>query len=201
MWFRMAGMKILGRRDVWVGVVVLGVGCAGLRLAVGQSHASEFPAGKSGQADGTKTVPANDKPGAVAGAGAGVGAAVEGGGTLGAARVIPFEGMTVRTMANGGESRDIAHGTLATGETVNLHQSMQVVGATPSALHVIQHSEFILVREGELEFDHEVDGKTVAEKVGAGGVIYVAYGTRHSLKNVGTVPAKYFVVAIGGDAK
>jgi mannose-6-phosphate isomerase-like protein (cupin superfamily) len=191
MWFRMAGMKILGRRDVWVGVVVLGVGCAGLRLAVGQSHASEFPAGKSGQADGTKTVPANDKPGA----------AVEGAGTVGAARVIPFEGMAVRTMANGGESRDIAHGTLATGETVNLHQSMQVVGATPSALHVIQHSEFILVREGELEFDHEVDGKTVAEKVGAGGVIYVAYGTRHALKNVGTVPAKYFVVAMGGDAK
>jgi mannose-6-phosphate isomerase-like protein (cupin superfamily) len=191
MWFRMAGMKILGRRDVWVGVVVLGVGCAGLRLAVGQSHASEFPAGKSGQADGTKTVPANDKPGA----------AVEGAGTVGAARVIPFEGMAVRTMANGGESRDIAHGTLATGETVNLHQSMQVVGATPNAPHVIQHSEFILVREGELEFDHEVDGKMVAEKVGAGGVIYVAYGTRHALKNVGTVPAKYFVVAMGGDAK
>jgi mannose-6-phosphate isomerase-like protein (cupin superfamily) len=187
----MAGMKILGRRDVWVGVVVLGVGCAGLRLAVGQSHASEFPAGKSGQADGTKTVPANDKPGA----------AVEGAGTVGAARVIPFEGMAVRTMANGGESRDIAHGTLATGETVNLHQSMQVVGATPNAPHVIQHSEFILVREGELEFDHEVDGKMVAEKVGAGGVIYVAFGTRHALKNVGTVPAKYFVVAMGGDAK
>ena len=191
MWFRMAGMKILGRRDVWVGVVVLGVGCAGLRLAVGQSHASEFPAGKSGQADGTKTVPANDKPGA----------AVEGAGTVGAARVIPFEGMAVRTMANGGESRDIAHGTLATGETVNLHQSMQVVGATPNAPHVIQHSEFILVREGELEFDHEVDGKMVAEKVGPGGAIYVAFGTRHALKNVGTVPARYFVVAIGGDAK
>jgi len=66
---------------------------------------------------------------------------------------------------------------------------------------VIQHSEFILVREGELEFDHEVDGKMVAEKAGPGGVIYVAYGTRHTVKNVGTVPAKYFVVAIGGDAK
>ena len=128
-------------------------------------------------------------------------AAVVGAGTVGAARVIPLEGMAVRTMANGGESRDIAHGTLATGETVNLHQSMQVVGATPNAPHVIQHSEFILVREGELEFDHEVDGKTVAEQVGPGGVIYVAFGTRHALKNVGTVPAKYFVVAIGGDAK
>jgi mannose-6-phosphate isomerase-like protein (cupin superfamily) len=66
---------------------------------------------------------------------------------------------------------------------------------------VIQHSEFILVREGELEFQHEVTGQMVAEKVGPGGVVYVAYGTRHTAKNVGTVPAKYFVVAIGGDAK
>jgi mannose-6-phosphate isomerase-like protein (cupin superfamily) len=183
-------MKNFGRWDVWVGVVVLAVVGASLRV-VGQSHASEFPAPKNGPAAGAPTVPANDKPAA----------AVEGGGTVGAARVIPFDGMPVRTMANGGESRDIAHGTLATGETVNLHQSMQVVGATPSALHVIQHSEFILVREGELEFDHEVAGQIVAEKVGPGGAIYVAYGTRHALKNVGTVPAKYFVVAIGGDAK
>jgi len=109
--------------------------------------------------------------------------------------------MAVRTMANGGESRDIAHGTLATGESVNLHQSMQVVGAAPNPLHVIQHSEFILVREGELEFQHEAEGKVVAEKVGPGGVFYVAFGTRHTVKNVGTVPARYFVVAIGGDAK
>lgn len=104
-------------------------------------------------------------------------------------------------MPNGGESRDIAHGTLATGETVNLHQSMQVVGATPNPPHVIQHSEFILVREGELEFQHETGGQMVAEKAGPGGVIYVAFGTRHTVKNVGTVPARYFVVAIGGDAK
>jgi hypothetical protein len=96
-------------------------------------------------------------------------APVVGAGTVGAARAIAFEGMAVRTMANGGESRDIAHGTLATGETVNLHQSMQVVGAVANAPHVIQHSEFILVREGELEFDHEVDGQMVAEKVGPGG--------------------------------
>ena len=124
-----------------------------------------------------------------------------GAGTLGPAHAIGYDAMAVRTMANGGESRDIAHGTLATGETVNLHQSMQVAEAVPNALHVIQHTEFILVREGELEFQHEVDGKTVAERVGPGGVFYVAFGTNHTVKNVGTVPAKYFVVAIGGDAK
>ena len=141
----------------------------------------------------SRTIPANESPAPPAPATAA--------GTLGAARVIGFDQMPTRTMANGGESRDIAHGTLATGETVNLHQSMQVVGATPNPAHVIQHSEFILVREGELEFQHEVAGKMVSEKAGPGSVIYVAFGTLHTVKNVGSVPARYFVIAIGGDAK
>ena len=123
-------------------------------------------------------------------------------GTMGPAHAIAYEAMPVRTMANGGESRDIAHGTLATGETVNLHQSMQVAEAVPNPLHVIQHTEFILVREGILKFQHEfAAGKIVTERVGPGGVFYVAYGTNHTVKNVGGVPARYFVVAIGGDAK
>ena len=66
---------------------------------------------------------------------------------------------------------------------------------------LIQHSEFILVREGELEFQHESAAGVVSEKVGPGGVFYVAFGTRHTGKNVGGVPAQHFVVAIGGDAK
>ena len=59
----------------------------------------------------------------------------------------------------------------------------------------------IFVREGELEFQHEVAGQMVSEKAGPGGAIYVAFGTRHTVKNVGAVPARYFVIAIGGDAK
>jgi len=121
---------------------------------------------------------------------------------LSTARAFAFDQMSVRTMPNGGESRDIVAGTLATGETVRLHQSMQVAGAVPNPLHVIEHSEFILVREGEMEFQHQnADGKVVSERVGPGGVFYVAFGTNHTVKNVGQVPARYFVVAIGGDAK
>lgn len=122
--------------------------------------------------------------------------------SLAVSRAFAFDEMPVRTMANGGESRDIVHGTLATGENVALHQSMQVVEAVPNPLHVIQHSEFILMREGEMEFQHEdAEGTVVAERVGAGGVFYVAHGTRHTVKNVGGIPASYFVVAIGGDAQ
>jgi len=46
-------------------------------------------------------------------------------------------------------------------------------------------------------FDH--DG--TSEKAGPGDVIYVPLGTVHRVRNVGTVPAKYVVVAIGGDVK
>jgi mannose-6-phosphate isomerase-like protein (cupin superfamily) len=117
-------------------------------------------------------------------------------------RVFVFDRLPIRTMANGGESRDITHGVLATGETLNLHESTQVVGAAPNPMHVIQHSEFILVRDGTLEFQHEdAAGKVVTETVGPGGVILVAFGTKHTVRNIGNVPAKYFVIAIGGDAK
>jgi mannose-6-phosphate isomerase-like protein (cupin superfamily) len=176
------------RRDLLFALPVVAASSA----LLAQVHASESPMPQNSQPP-ARTVPEHEAPAPPAAAVAA--------GTLGAARAIGFDQMAVRTMANGGESRDIAHGTLATGETVNLHQSMQVAGAAPNPLHVIQHSEFILVREGELEFQHEVAGQIVSEKVGPGGVFYVAFGTRHAVKNVGSGPARYFVIAIGGDAK
>jgi mannose-6-phosphate isomerase-like protein (cupin superfamily) len=151
-------------------------------------HASEFPAPQS-QQPASGTVPANDKPGPVAG-----------GGTLGAARAIPMDSVPATATANGGERRQMLHGTLATGEPVELHQSMQNPGTPAPALHVIHHSEMILVREGTLKFQHEVDGKVVEETVGPGGVFYIAYGTQHAVSNAGTTQARYFVVEIGGDA-
>ena len=86
---------------------------------------------------------------------------------------------------------------VATGEAVHIHQSLQPPGTQPGAPHAIQHSEFILVTEGTLEIAH--DGKT--ERAGPGDVIYIAHGTVHQARNAGSGPAKYTVVAIGGDAK
>jgi mannose-6-phosphate isomerase-like protein (cupin superfamily) len=118
-------------------------------------------------------------------------------GALAQSKVFPFDQMTVKKSANGSESRDVLHGALATGEVVGMHESIQPAGATPVALHAIQHSELIMVQEGTVGFEH--DGKT--ESVGAGGVIYVAFGTMHRIKNIGDGPAKYFVVQVGGDTK
>ena len=118
-------------------------------------------------------------------------------GDLMASRVFTQAAGSVRTMANGGQSRDILYGALATGEAINVHESAQPAGAKPNPLHTIEHSELILVREGTLAFMH--DG--LEEKAGPGDLIYVSYGTLHTVRNVGDVPAKYVVIAMGGDTK
>jgi mannose-6-phosphate isomerase-like protein (cupin superfamily) len=112
-------------------------------------------------------------------------------------KVYGWDALPVVRRPNGGEGREIVSGVLATGETVALHASVQPVGAAPNPAHRIAHSEVILVSEGTLEFTH--DGRT--DRVGPGGVIFVALGTMHGLRNVGDVSARYFVVAIGGDVK
>ncbi len=86
---------------------------------------------------------------------------------------------------------------LPTGEAIALHETVQPVGVKPNAPHRIDHSEVITVIEGTVAFEH--DGK--AEIVGQGGVIFVAMGTLHTVRNVGNVPAKYAVLQIGGDTK
>ncbi len=97
--------------------------------------------------------------------------------------------------ANGAERWELLQGVLATGESIAVHESQQPAGVAPNPPHTIQHSELILVQEGTLLFEH--DGKS--EKIGAGGVILVAPATRHAVKNVSDGPAKYLVIAIGGD--
>ena len=183
-------MKNMSRRELCVVLPALAVAGAGVTAALeAQVHTSEFPAPQSTP----PPTPAKEKPAAAVPA--------AGGGTLGAARAILFAQVAATATANGGDRRQMLHGTLTTGEPVELHQSMQTPGTPAPALHVIQHSELILVREGTLKFEHDVDGKIVAETAGPGDVFYIAYGTRHAVSNAGQMPARYFVVEIGGDVK
>jgi mannose-6-phosphate isomerase-like protein (cupin superfamily) len=124
-------------------------------------------------------------------------AAPAGAATLSQAKVYPFEQMPVRKMANGGESRDVLRGTLTTGEVIAVHESQQPAGMAPNTPHTIKHSEVMVVIQGTLLFEH--DGKS--DKVGPGGVIFVAPGTLHTVRNVGDGPAQYCVMQIGGDTK
>jgi len=117
---------------------------------------------------------------------------------LAAAKVFDVASLPATRNPNGSERRDVVRsGTLATGEAVRIHASMQPPGTAPGAAHTINHSEFIVVTEGTLEFSF--DGKT--ERAGPGSVVYIAYGTMHQARNVGPGPARYTVIGIGGDAK
>jgi mannose-6-phosphate isomerase-like protein (cupin superfamily) len=119
------------------------------------------------------------------------------GAVLGETRVYPVDAMAVRKMTNGGESRDVLRGVLTTGEAIAVHESEQPAAMKPNPLHTIQHSEVIVVIEGTVGVEH--DGKV--EKVGPGGVIFVAPGTQHAVRNAGEGTAKYCVVQVGGDVK
>ena len=135
--------------------------------------------------------------GAVGGAQTASQAASQAAPVLSEPKVFPFAEMPARKMANGAESRDTLHGVLATGEAVSVHESVVPAGMKANPQHVIQHSEIITVLEGTVAFEHG----DKSEKVPAGGVIYVALGTLHTVRNIGDVPARYVVVAIGGDVK
>jgi quercetin dioxygenase-like cupin family protein len=116
---------------------------------------------------------------------------------LATARVFDYDQMKARINPNGTEMRMDFNGTLGTGESVGAHESTQPAGTVPPKLHKIQHSEFIVIQQGTVEFDH--DGK--AERAGPGSIIYVAFGTEHAVKNVGDGPAKYVIIQVGGDTK
>ena len=114
---------------------------------------------------------------------------------LSRSRVFRLADLPVRKNQNGGESWNVLHRRLPTGEQIALHVSMQPAGTVPNPAHRIEHSEIICLREGALEFQH--DGLT--EQAAAGDVLLVAKGTMHGVRNVGAGQAAYFVLAIGGD--
>ena len=92
-------------------------------------------------------------------------------------------------------TRPVMRGKLPTGETVELHETTLMPGQMPHVAHKHVHTELMLIREGTVEFI--MDGRS--EQIGPGGVAYAASGEMHGLKNVGAVPANYFVIAIGAE--
>ncbi len=105
---------------------------------------------------------------------------------------IPFDQLPVRK-GTGAEFRHIVKGKLATGEPVEMHETTLQPGSAPHAPHHHLHSEFWLIREGTVELT--INGKS--QTLGPGSVGYVASNEEHGIKNSGSVPATYFVVAIG----
>lgn len=103
-----------------------------------------------------------------------------------------FQDMPQKT-ADGHTTRSVANGTIPTGEHVEVHETTLAPGVTPHPPHKHSHSEFWLIREGEVEIT--INGQP--HRLGPGGVGLATKDDLHGIKNVGTTAANYFVVAIG----
>ena len=107
----------------------------------------------------------------------------------------PFDKLPAR-VTNNAEIRHVLKGKLATGESLEVHETMLPPGGTPHPPHHHAHSEMWLIREGTVEIT--VNGTSY--RLGPGSVGFVHSNDEHGIKNAGATPATYFVVAIGPGA-
>jgi mannose-6-phosphate isomerase-like protein (cupin superfamily) len=107
----------------------------------------------------------------------------------------PFSELSVKT-ANGAEFRSVLKGKLATAESLEVHETTLPPGGIPHAPHHHVHSEMWLIREGTVELT--ING--TSHVMGSGSVGFVHSNDEHGIKNVGSTPATYFVVAVGPGA-
>jgi len=110
--------------------------------------------------------------------------------------VYPFDQLPVETSEKKVEIRAILKGKLATGESVEVHETTLPPGGAPHPPHRHPHSEMWLIREGTVEFT--VNG--ISRRAGPGSLAFAAANDEHGIRNAGDTPAMYFVVAVGPDA-
>lgn len=106
-----------------------------------------------------------------------------------------YDKLPVQT-SNGAEFRAVLKGKLATGESLEVHETTLPPGGAPHPPHHHQHSEMWLIREGTVEL--MVNGTRT--RLGPGSVGFVHSNDEHGISNPGSTPATYFVVAIGPGA-
>ncbi len=111
--------------------------------------------------------------------------------------VFPFEHVPMHPTSFGA-TRPVFAGTLPTGEYIELHETTLNPGQMPHPPHHHRNSELLLVREGTLDFlfADTPGGPLVPHRLTAGGVAFNGSNLEHGMKNVGTIPANYFVVEI-----
>ncbi len=108
----------------------------------------------------------------------------------------PFDSLTVKTNPEThNQARSVFDGQTHTGMPVELHITTLAPGEMPHPAHQHVHEEMIMLQEGTLEVT--ILGRST--RIGSGSVAYVRSNDLHGWKNVGSVPAQYFVLAIGKD--
>jgi mannose-6-phosphate isomerase-like protein (cupin superfamily) len=107
----------------------------------------------------------------------------------------PYDKLPVQK-SNGAQFRAVLKGKLATGESLEVHETTLPPGGAPHPPHHHVHSEMWLIREGTVELT--VNG--IRYRLGPGSVGFVHSNDEHGINNPGLAPATYFVVAIGPGA-
>jgi mannose-6-phosphate isomerase-like protein (cupin superfamily) len=109
-----------------------------------------------------------------------------------------FDKMPMHVANNSAQIRNAMRGKLATGEGIEVHvTTLPPGGASTPSPHHHKHSEIWLVREGAVELS--VNGKTYV--LNSGSVGFARSDEEHAIRNVGTTPATYFLVAVGPGAE
>lgn len=111
---------------------------------------------------------------------------------LGHCTAFPFEKLPLRYSDGGAPTHDILRGTVPTGELVELHETTVEPGKMPHPAHQHPHEELILVRDGTIDFFYGGE----SHRLTPGSVGYTAPNEMHGFKNVGTVPATYFILSL-----
>ena len=104
-------------------------------------------------------------------------------------RVFNWSDLKVET-TKVGEKRQVFDAPTATLERFESHITTVNPGEAPHAPHQHPEEELMILKEGTLE----VVQNGVTNRVEAGGMIFCASGEMHGLRNVGKVPATYYVM-------
>jgi len=89
-----------------------------------------------------------------------------------------------------GEKRQVFDTPTATLERFEMHITTINPGEAPHAPHQHPEEEMMILKEGAV--DMMQNGQT--NRVEAGGIIFCASGEMHGMRNVGKVPASYYVI-------
>jgi quercetin dioxygenase-like cupin family protein len=109
-------------------------------------------------------------------------------------KVYGYADLEVRTNANNGnKQRPVLDGATHTGFTVEMHETELAPGMMPHSSHHHLHEEMLILREGTVEVT--IEGKTT--RLEPGSVAFVASNEEHGWRNVGTGPARYFILTLG----
>jgi mannose-6-phosphate isomerase-like protein (cupin superfamily) len=107
-------------------------------------------------------------------------------------KVYEFDKLAVRH-TNTVDYRAIVDGKTVDGCKFSVHESALSPNQEPHPPHHHNGEEMFLMIDGTLEVT--INGK--ASQIAKGSVAFIGSGDQHGIRNVGTTPAKYFVIELG----